>query len=295
VSALRKLFDTFKPGGEGQVITRILEYFAEAYFDQWKASKSSTAGLRANDSPAASEDAPEVRVAYGNPDSVLSVAVSLIMLNTGLHVATKKVGKRAPGAAMTLEQYISNTRGVVTEAEVSDGALALWYEGVRDEEIAVEPTPRTAFSQLPVQPKIEGWLIAVLGWQSQKRFWAVLVLQRMYLFSDESEVEPGDAIDLKDVVVRSVCDDSGSQDRFAADLHRSSRGALCQCFAARDAPGFDLQDAELRAFEVSQGASSGKPSILQKLSAKPRTRLALVAESPDLMAKWVSLISSGPY
>lgn len=36
VAALRKLFDTFKPGGEGQVITRILEMFAEAYFVQWR-------------------------------------------------------------------------------------------------------------------------------------------------------------------------------------------------------------------------------------------------------------------
>ncbi|CAK9094853.1 Sodium channel protein type 11 subunit alpha [Durusdinium trenchii] len=36
VSALRQLFDTFKPGGEGQVITRILEYFAESYFQQWQ-------------------------------------------------------------------------------------------------------------------------------------------------------------------------------------------------------------------------------------------------------------------
>jgi len=279
VVALRKLFDTFKPGGEGQVITRILEYFAEAYFDQWHSS----------------QDSCEPRVAYGNPDSVLQVAVSLIMLNTGLHVATKKVGKKTPGAAMTVEQYISNTRGVVTEAEVPEPALRVWYDAVRVEEISVEPLPRVAFSKLPVQPDIEGWLIAVLGSQTQHRFWAVLALQRMYLFSDASEVEPGDAIDLKDVAVKGVAEDAASKDRFSAALQRGSRrGHLCQCFSTRDRPGIgDLQDAETRAFEVSQQAAD-KPAILQKLS-KPRTHLALVAESPDLMEKWVNLIAAGPY
>merc|ERR1712032_399834 len=41
VEALRRLFDTFKPGGEGQVISRILELFAEAYLLQWSKRKDS--------------------------------------------------------------------------------------------------------------------------------------------------------------------------------------------------------------------------------------------------------------
>merc|ERR1719183_3011901 len=71
VTALRTLFDTFKPGGEGQVITRILEYFSEAYFAQWQRNGD---GLRPS-------------TGYRDADSVLQVAVSLIMLNTSLHVA----------------------------------------------------------------------------------------------------------------------------------------------------------------------------------------------------------------
>jgi hypothetical protein len=278
VVALRKLFDTFKPGGEGQVITRILEYFAEAYFDQWLECRDET----------------QPRVAYEKADSVCCVAVSLIMLNTGLHVATKKVGKRAPSAAMTVEQYIANTRGVVPDAEVPEQALRVWYDAVKDDEISVEPLPRAAFSKLPVQPDIEGWLIAVLGSQTQQRCWAVLALQRMYLFSDANEVEPADAIDLKDVTVRCVAEDGPSKERFSADLQRSSRGKLCQCFPPRDTSTFgDLQDAETRAFEVCQQGAD-KPAMLQKLS-KPRTRLALVAETADLMEKWVGLIAAGPY
>lgn len=32
------------------------------------------------------------------------------MLNTGLHVAAKKLGNKAKGASMSLEEYIANTR-----------------------------------------------------------------------------------------------------------------------------------------------------------------------------------------
>lgn len=275
VTALRRLFDTFKPGGEGQVITRILELFAEAYFLQWKCSAS----------------LPET--AYADADSVLKLAVSLIMLNTGLHVATKKVprsGKRPPGggAAMTVEEYIANTRLVLGPNEVPEETLRCWYAVVKEAEISVEPLPRAAFSKLPVQPDIEGWLLVILGAQSHRRCWAVLALQRLYLFSDTNDVEPCDAIDLKDMRVQAVAHDSASRDRFNADL----QGTRCLCLCLVRNSRSEVADAAGRAFEVSH--PSHAPTILRRLS-KPRVRLALVAESPDLMEKWVSLISSGPY
>jgi len=274
VEALRLLFDTFKPGGEGQVITRILEMFAEAYFLQWASQK----------------DAVEPRTEYSNSESVEQVAVSLIMLNTGLHVAPKKnAGKRIVGAAMTVEEYIENTRRVVGPEQVPEDALRAWYEAVKQTEISVEPLPRAAFSKLPVQPDIEGWLVAVFNSQVQRRYWAVLALQRLYLFSDANEVEPADAMDFRDATVRSVNEDKACKERFNTDLHGSQ--SKCRCFASTGRA--DLVDAELRAFEVTLPVSN-RPAILQKLT-KPRTRLALVAESADLMEKWVSLISSGPY
>jgi len=275
VVAVRKLFDTFKPGGEGQVITRILESFAEAYFLQWSTAKNAAVPI----------------TAYRNSDSVLTVAVSLIMLNTGLHVAPKKVGKnKASVTIMTVEEYIENTRLIVDVEEASDEALTAWYNAVKQVEISVEPLPRVAFSKLPVQPDIEGWLIAVLSSQLQKRYWAVLALQRMYLFSDTSEVEPADAIDLKDAVVCSVTDDKACKERFVSDLNTHKTWCLCSVRNGRT----EMLDAETRAFEVRQLAP-GEPSILKKSATKPRTRLALVAESPDLAEKWVHLISTGPY
>lgn len=275
VGALRLLFDTFKPGGEGQVITRILEMFAEAYFLQWCDRK----------------DSIEPKTNYRNSESVEQVAVSLIMLNTGLHVAPKKnPGKRIACAIMTVEEYIANTRGAVGDDQVPDEALRLWYEAVKQSEISVEPLPRAAFSQLPVQPDIEGWLIAVLNAQVHRRYWAVLALQRLYLFSDANEVEPADAIDLKDAKVVGVVDDKACKERFNADVHSSK--SKCLCFASKGRA--DLVDADDRAFEVMHQAPH-VPALLKKVVKKPRTRLALVAESSDLMEKWVSLISSGPY
>mmetsp|Transcript_112375 Transcript_112375/g.324616 ORF Transcript_112375/g.324616 Transcript_112375/m.324616 type:complete len:612 (-) Transcript_112375:93-1928(-) len=274
VGALRLLFDTFKPGGEGQVITRILEMFAEAYYLQWSDRK----------------DSIEPKTNYKHSESVEQVAVSLIMLNTGLHVAPKKnPGKRLTCAAMTVEEYIDNTRRVVGQEEVPEDALRQWYEAVKQVEISVEPLPRAAFSKLPVQPDIEGWLVAVSTTQVHRRYWAVLALQRLYLFSDANEVEPADAIDLKDAKVVSVADDKTCKDRFNANIHRSR--SKCWCLATRGRA--DLVDADIRAFEVTQLSKSGS-ALLQKVK-NSRTRLTLVAESADLMEKWVSLISSGPY
>merc|ERR1711935_618142 len=111
--------------------------------------------------------------------------------------------------------------------------------------------------------------------QLQQRLWAVLALQRLYLFSDASEVEPVDAVDLKDTSALSVIDDAAARERFGAELRRRARrGKLrCSCFTAVENP--ELLDAEGRSFEVFQLASAGEARILKKLS-KPRSRLVLV-------------------
>lgn len=272
VSALRQLFDTFKPGGEGQVITRILEYFAESYFLQWQKQADSASSL----------------TNYKSSDTVFQVAVSLIMLNTGLHVASKKL-KKANTAAMTLEEYISNTRRLVSEEEVPNEALRTWFEDISCTEISVEPMPRTPFSKLPVQPNIEGWLIAVMEGARRLRFWAVLVLQRIYLFSDsQGDVDPEDVIDLKDVAVAALAEDSAAKKRYTNHLSHKP----CCCAARRPPAPWQLE-ATSRALEISQ-RSPGPPAILTKSSPTPLRRLVLVAESQDLADKWVHMISCGP-
>mmetsp|Transcript_96697 Transcript_96697/g.211446 ORF Transcript_96697/g.211446 Transcript_96697/m.211446 type:complete len:542 (+) Transcript_96697:172-1797(+) len=275
VGALRLLFDTFKPGGEGQVITRILEMFAEAYFQQWSAHR----------------DTILPKTDYEKSDDVEQVAVSLIMLNTGLHVAPKKnAGKRIVGAIMTVEEYITNTRRVVGPQQVPEEALRDWYEAVRQAEISVEPMPRAAFSELPVQPDIEGWLLLVISAQVHKRYWAVLALQRLYLFSDANEVKPAETIDLKEARACGISAEKTAKERWNRELH--SNKPKCLCFVQKSRA--ELLDVD-KAFEITQANANRPAFALLDLFTKPRTRLALVAESEDLMEKWVSLISSGPY
>lgn len=290
VSAMRKLFDAFKPGGEGQVITRILESFSEAYFLQWQRSPG------------------RPKTAYKNADSVLQIAVSLIMLNTGLHVATKKIGRKAPGVAMSLEEYVGNVRQCVDAEEVPEEALKCWYDVVKENEIAIEPMPRVAFASLPVQPNIEGWLIAVLGIgeASQRRYWAVLALQRLYLFSDASEVEPADAIDLKEAHAALLREDEAAEERYLADTGSNGCGCLPMTASARKSRcdhSCEVDCIACRGFEVRQNVPDREPKLLANLSQSlgrglaktPRARLVLVAETRELSDKWVSLIQAGPH
>mmetsp|Transcript_60119 Transcript_60119/g.140517 ORF Transcript_60119/g.140517 Transcript_60119/m.140517 type:complete len:541 (-) Transcript_60119:94-1716(-) len=269
VVALRKLFDTFKPGGESQVINRILELFAEAYFSQWSRNKDVTLPL----------------TAYAAADSVLATAFSLIMLNTSLHVAAKKAGK-SPSASMSASEFVDNTRRVVSEEEVPAVALRRFYSDVKEAEISMQPMPRVAFSRLPVQPDIEGWLIVLLG-SDARRFWAVLALQRLYLFSDNSDVDPADACDLKDACAGTILGDADARERFEILQGRSKGKCFCFSRTGRDLPDADM---ESRAFVVKQKSATW---LLQL--AHPCSQLVLVAESSDLMEKWVSLIADGPY
>jgi len=235
------------------------------------------------------------RTAYNNADAVLQIAFSLIMLNTGLHVEGKKApGKRAPQAVMTVDEYIKNTRNCVEPDEVPDEALRCFYESIQDGEIRLEPLPVNAFDfdKLPVQPNIEGWLIAVLGPQTLRRYWAVLLLQRMYLFADCLDTRPSDAVDLKDLAVCAVPESQAARDRIHADLQ--SKKSMCLCLGRSTNGRGELEDnAEERSFELYPRVKDA-PLTLKHL-LKPRTRLALLAETRDLMEKWVNLISSGPY
>ena len=131
------------------------------------------------------------------------------------------------------------------------------------------PRPRVAFSRLPVQPDIEGWLIASsasLTMQHQAlRKWRLLVrcssalrtkggfgrpdakptplrcaissmvwldssctdadrkvlaLQRLYLFSDNSDVDPADACDLKGSPVNNSCQPAARPEARHVELIR---------------------------------------------------------------------------
>lgn len=282
VLALRRLFDSFKPGGESQVITRILEFFAETYLVQWQEHPEKV-------SP---------RVAFASSDSVLQVAVSLIMLNTGIHVVSRKVTKRSNqrnAGQMSVEEYIKNTRLVVGETEVSNEALKHWYEAVKAQEISVEPLPRVQFSTLPVQPDIQGWLIALLGPRVRHRLWGVMALQRLYLFSDTDEVEPGSVIDLRTTNVGSTwTPDQAMRKRLMAEFKGGGIMGFCCALIPEDLEmrnGGGLLDRAFELRTVSAGPNDRPPPITIK-GFTPRENLILAAETQDLAGKWVDLIET---
>lgn len=287
VPALRKLFDTFKPGGEAQIIMRILEVFANTYLNQWRQRGGNV----------------EPAVAYQSADTVLQVAYQIIMLNTGMHVVGRKLNKQSCHAAcvplgpsqkgigvMTMEQYIKNIRSVVSSDEVPEEALRLWYEDVEEHEIALEPLPRMPFSTLPVQPNIEGWLVAVLGPCQRRRRWGVLALQRLYLFSDADDVEPSDVLDLRSMSVGAVARNADSRKRFAAEL----RGA--GPFAWLGGTPKDFPELADRSFELwCEANGAEKPQPIRLRETRPRDTLILAAETADLAKRWVGLVGAGPY
>lgn len=269
------------------MITRILEWFAETYLQQWQENKDSVTPT----------------TAFANSDSVLQVAVSLIMLNTSLHVVPKKVKRQsvtncAPcrtqrldrATSMSPSDYILNTRRVVCSDEVPDEALRNWYDTVSEEEISVEPLPRVDFSMLPVQPDIEGWLVVVVGPRVRRRMWSVLALQRMYLFSDAgSDIEPFDVVDLKDARISALSQTPEACERLRADLGRGRLG-IGRCCAGVE----DLPDLERHGFEVRWGMGGKKAAALPRLG-RATDSLFLLAETPNLTNRWVNLISSGRY
>lgn len=296
VGAMRTLFDTFKPGGESQVVTRILELFSSAYLAQWQESGKDMVP----------------KVVYVDADSVFQIAVSLIMLNTGLHIVTKKVGKKTPQAPMTVEEYIKNVRQLISEEHVPDEALSDWYEKIRSEEIQLQPLPRVAFSELPVQPDIEGWLIVFTG-TARYRFWAVLAIQRLYFFSDEDDLDPREPVlqvDMRDVRAYAVSSNKDIEKKFKDDL-KPRKGFFQCCSKGSCREGLE-PDAALRemyperAFEICNPRGNGSPDeflVLLQPEPKPGSpntvegklkKLVLVAETRDLMDKWASLITSGP-
>ncbi|CAD7956460.1 unnamed protein product [Amoebophrya sp. A25] len=170
--AMRKLFDCFKPGGEGQVIDRIIKLFSDSYYQQVVTNykKQRLAPRDPNEFPD-----------WTSAESPYSFGFAIIMLNTDLHVMSKIMKKAGGGgkgegsASMSLQQFIANTRCVLPAEEVSDAFLSHVYADIARAEIQLRPLPQAPLSSLPVAPDIEGWLTVVLPHGAQgvaiQRYW----------------------------------------------------------------------------------------------------------------------------
>ena len=124
------------------------------------------------------------------------------MLNTDLH-AMKRMN-RGKSKEMSPEEFVKSVRSTPPGDEISEAQCIQIYEEVKEQEISLQPLRRVDFSNLPVQPDIEGWLLFVEGKKTIRRFWSVLALERLYLFADTDNMTPSHVIHLEHVNVRSA-------------------------------------------------------------------------------------------
>jgi len=138
VDGLRALLSTFRLPGESQLIERLMESFAEAYFaKQPPVLEGGEAGAGQESHKTArwvpreknAEEAGEPsRVKMLSSDTIFILSYSIIMLNTDLHSA--KVAKK-----MTAAEFIRNNRGIDNGKDMPGFFLTDIYEAIRDEEI----------------------------------------------------------------------------------------------------------------------------------------------------------------
>lgn len=165
VEALRTLLGTFRLPGEAQLIERLMESFAEAYYvaqppildgvagdvaggteglkaqdplkmPRWVLREKTAEEVHAADAGTADcgggpREEPMgdlLRVRMTSSDTIFVLAYSIIMLNTDLH--SVKVAKK-----MTAAEFARNNRGIDNGKNLPDFYLTDIYEAIRDEEI----------------------------------------------------------------------------------------------------------------------------------------------------------------
>lgn len=151
VEALRTVLNSFRLPGESQLIERLMESFAEAYFVAQAPVVEAGAATETTQDPLKMprwvfrEKAPDMcsetgggpedaagetptRMRMSNSDTIFVLSYSIIMLNTDLH---------NPGVKnrMTVEQFRSNNRGIDDGKSLPDFFLNDIYEAIRDDEI----------------------------------------------------------------------------------------------------------------------------------------------------------------
>ncbi|KAJ3172713.1 Brefeldin A-inhibited guanine nucleotide-exchange protein 1 [Geranomyces variabilis] len=120
VPALRAFLQTFRLPGESQKIDRIMEKFADRYY----------------------ENNPEV---FAKADTAYTLAFSVIMLNTDQHSPTIK-------HRMDVSAFIKNNRGINDDGDLPDELLSSVFEQVSQEEIIMEEEHAGRLAQMAI-----GW------------------------------------------------------------------------------------------------------------------------------------------
>eukprot|EP00397_Hematodinium_sp_SG-2012_P021427 GEMP01022134.1.p1 GENE.GEMP01022134.1~~GEMP01022134.1.p1 ORF type:complete len:746 (+),score=116.96 GEMP01022134.1:86-2323(+) len=282
VPALRYLFCTFKPVGEMQILDRLLKHFAEVYF-------------RLLEDPEKNRFEREKGLLVKKADTLHILCFAAIMINHDLNMAPRMLKKGIEFTPRTAEQFINSVRETnISKDEVEDEYIQLIYDQVKLYEIQMQPLPRVPFNNLPVQPDIEGWLVVILKGRPSQRFWAVVAMQRLYLFSDSDEINAFLCIDLKNVSARSV-------DKDFLKRAIQKRNGVCSPFISKEVPvdrAFILSSPQHTPLvhDVPPASSQGSQPVLQRvvktffgaLVPQKLRWVVCIAESKDMSDKWMN-------
>jgi len=163
--ALRFFLSLFRLPGEAQQIDRIMQKFADRY----------------------TEAHP---MTFATPDTAYILAFSLIMLNTDAH-------SDAIPNKMTLEQFLSNNRGIAEDGkDLPDALLTQLYNSIHANEIIIEQREY-------IKSVREGWLGKQGGRvKTWKKRYVILSGNVMYYFKSPKDKAPAGFLPLENIEVK---------------------------------------------------------------------------------------------
>lgn len=138
--ALRKFLATFRLPGEAQKIERIVDCFAQRYFQcqhqqQLQATQMIQLNLNSNlKEDIKSKDHSSNKLILLSKDEIFILTFAIIMLNTDLHSPSLKQTSR-----MSAQQFVNNLRGVFTSQTIDESDLTEIYERVKSNQISTSP------------------------------------------------------------------------------------------------------------------------------------------------------------
>ena len=170
-AALRYYLSKFKLPGEAQQIDRIMQAFAEG----WSAGGSG---------------GPEYYALSAETAHVL--AFSTIMLNTDLH--SPQIAHK-----MTLEQFVSNNRGIGPDGtDLPRALLESLYASIKSDEVQIEQR------EYIWAATAQGWLLKQGGrHKSWKRRWVILSGSVLFYFASNKDPQPKGVFPLEKVRIKA--------------------------------------------------------------------------------------------
>ncbi|XP_076331845.1 cytohesin-1-like [Tachypleus tridentatus] len=168
VQALRQFLWSFHLPGEAQKIDRMMEKFAQHYFQ-------SNEGV------------------FHNPDTCYVLSFAVIMLNTSLHNPSVK-------EKPSVEHFIKMNRGINDGGDMPEELLVSLYENIKQEPFKIPEDDGNDLMYTFFNPKKEGWLWKQGGrYKSWKRRWFILNDNCLYYFEYTTDKEPRGIIPLENI------------------------------------------------------------------------------------------------